>query len=123
MYLGPRLGLSGPTKTDRYRVNAFALTALDGLSNEVHACHHPINPEVDYEEQKGDSLRCSKEWVKIRLPKQLGYWQRALKSQDGPWLLGGALTYADLALFQVSSPQFSNVDMEFLTPKRVVIVP
>ena len=44
-YLGPRLGLVPDTVDDpdgAYRVQALALTALDGLSNEVHNCHHPI---------------------------------------------------------------------------------
>ncbi|RYP69993.1 hypothetical protein DL771_005784 [Monosporascus sp. 5C6A] len=67
MYLGPKLGLAGSRENDAYRVNALALTALDGLSNEVHNCHHPIIPELYYEEQKEESLRRSKEWIKIRL--------------------------------------------------------
>lgn len=47
LYLGPRLGLV-PAEDDEehpdalYKVNALALTALDGLSNEVHDTHHPI---------------------------------------------------------------------------------
>lgn len=46
LYLGPRLGLAPkPGDEDEdglYVVNELALTALDGLSNEVHDCHHPI---------------------------------------------------------------------------------
>ena len=44
-YLGPRLGLVPDALEDpdgAYRVQALALTALDGFSNEVHNCHHPI---------------------------------------------------------------------------------
>ena len=44
-YLGPRLGLAPSPADDpagAARVQALALTALDGLSNEVHDCHHPI---------------------------------------------------------------------------------
>ena len=44
-YLGPRLGLVPDALDDpdgAFRVQALALTALDGLSNEVHNCHHPI---------------------------------------------------------------------------------
>ncbi|KAI0454227.1 hypothetical protein F5B21DRAFT_514826 [Xylaria acuta] len=85
LYLGPRLGLVPPAEGEDgdpdalYRINALALTALDGLSNEVHDCHHPIASGF-------------KDFVKNRLPKFLG--------GDGPWLYGGRLTYADLVLFQ-----------------------
>lgn len=48
LYLGPRLGLAPPLENSDdgggglYVVNGLALTALDGLSNEVHDVHHPI---------------------------------------------------------------------------------
>ncbi|KAI1482703.1 glutathione S-transferase protein-like protein [Daldinia eschscholtzii] len=103
MYLGPKLGLSGSRENDIYRVNALALTALDGLSNEVHDTHHPIAIELYYEDQKEESRRSSKEWIEGRLPKHLGYWQKVLESEEcgqGPWLLGNTFTYADLVLFQ-----------------------
>lgn len=109
MYLGPKLGLAGLRENDAYRVNALALTALDGLSNEVHDCHHPVGIDLYYEEQKEESLRYCKEWVKSRLPKHLAYWEKVLKSDEGgqgPWLLGSSFTYADLVLFQASFPCF-----------------
>lgn len=106
LYLGPRLGLVPPADQDPaglYRVNGLALTALDGLSNEVHDCHHPISPGLYYEDQKEESLRKSRDYVTTRLPKFLGYFERVLASKasgDGPWLYAGRLTYADLVLFQ-----------------------
>ncbi|KAH8890219.1 hypothetical protein GQ53DRAFT_651271 [Thozetella sp. PMI_491] len=106
LYLGERLGLAPSPEEDEdgiYRVNELALTALDGFSNEVHDCHHPISTGLYYEEQKEESIRRSKDWVKTRLPKFLGYFERVLQSKasgDGPWLYGGKLTYADLVLFQ-----------------------
>lgn len=111
MYLGPKLGLAASAGTsgheaDPYRINALALTALDGFCNEVHNCHHPISNDLQYEQQKEESIRRSKEWVKTRLPKLLFYFERVLKGEasgDGPWLYGGVLTYADLVLFQVST--------------------
>ncbi|KAI1343656.1 glutathione S-transferase [Xylariaceae sp. FL0016] len=107
LYLGPRLGLVPPAEDDphgAYRVHALALTALDLLSNEVHDCHHPIGSGLYYEDQKEESKRKSGDYVRNRLPKALGYFERVLKgkaSGDGPWLYGGRLTYADLVLFQV----------------------
>lgn len=106
LYLGRRLGLAGNEsegEDDSYRVNELALTALDGFSNEVHDCHHPISTGLYYEDQKEESIRRSKDWVATRLPKFLGYFERVLNSPSagkGPWLHGGQLTYADLVLFQ-----------------------
>ncbi|KAL7624757.1 hypothetical protein AAE478_006329 [Parahypoxylon ruwenzoriense] len=104
LYLGPRLGLV-PEDEGRpdapYKVNELALTALDGLSNEVHDCHHPIASGLYYEDQKNEAKRRSKDFVENRLPKFLGYFERVLQgkaSGEGPWLYGGQLTYADLCI-------------------------
>ncbi|MBH1945660.1 glutathione S-transferase family protein, partial [Erythrobacter sp. YJ-T3-07] len=46
-------------------------------------------------------------FVKNRLPKFLGYFERVLQGEasgEGPWLYGGKLSTADLVLFQVGSP-------------------
>lgn len=104
MYLGPRLGLAASGGNDVYKINALALTALDGFSNEVHNCHHAIAIDLYYEQQKDECLRRVEDWVKNRLPKYLGYFERVLSgkaSGEGSWLYGGVLTWADLVLFQV----------------------
>ncbi|KAK3325140.1 glutathione S-transferase [Apodospora peruviana] len=106
LYLGTQLGLVPDPKDEPagiYRVNELVLTALDGLSNEPHDCHHPIAIGEYYEDQKEESLRKSQDYVKNRLPKFLGYFERVLRSKSsghGPWLYGGQLTVADLVLFQ-----------------------
>ncbi|KAF6805326.1 glutathione s-transferase [Colletotrichum musicola] len=107
LYLGPRLGLApqpeGEDSDGVYRVNALALTALDGLSNEAHDTHHPIATGLYYEDQKEESKRKAKDYIENRLPKFFGYFERVLKGEasgEGPWLYGGSLTYADLVLFQ-----------------------
>lgn len=106
MYLGPRLGLVPDTASDPdgiYKVNALALTALDGLSNEAHDVHHPIASIKYYEDQKDEAKLKAEDYIKVRLPKFLGYFDRVLKgraSKGGEFLYGGQLTYADLVLFQ-----------------------
>jgi len=106
LYLGPRLGLVPPKDDDEdaiYRINALTLTALDGLSNEPHDCHHPIATSLYYEDQKEESKRKSEDYIKNRIPKFLGYFERVLKgeaSKGGKWLYGGKCSYADLVLFQ-----------------------
>lgn len=105
-YLATRHGLVPDGESDPnglYRVGGLALTALDGLSNEVHDCHHPIATGLYYEDQKEESKRKAEDYVKNRLPKFLGYFERVFGSKasgEGPWLYGGKLTYADLVLFQ-----------------------
>ncbi|KAK2070449.1 hypothetical protein P8C59_004939 [Phyllachora maydis] len=106
LYLGARLGLVPRTAEDDgavYRVNALALTALDGLCNEVHDCHHPMAVGLYYEDQKVEAARRSEDFVKNRLPKFLGYFERVLGSKsagEGGWLYGGQMSHADLVLFQ-----------------------
>ncbi|KAK6070075.1 glutathione s-transferase [Seiridium cupressi] len=106
LYLGSRLKLVPATEDDEdgiYHVNQLALTALDGLSNEPHDCHHPVAVGLYYEDQKEESLRKSKDFVQNRLPKFLAYFERVIAGEasgDGPWLYGGKLSYADLVLFQ-----------------------
>ncbi|KAK7706717.1 hypothetical protein SLS64_007548 [Diaporthe eres] len=120
LYLGPKLGLAPKPGDDDedglFIVNELALTALDGLSNEPHDCHHPIATGLYYEDQKEESLKKSKDYVATRLPKFVGYFERVLKSKasgDGPWLYGGKLTYADLVLFQCLD------GIKFMFPKAV----
>lgn len=109
LYLGPRLGLVPGVEEDPdalYKVNELALTALDGLSNEPHDCHHPIASELYYEDQKEEAKRKAEHYVKTRLPKFIGYFERVLNSKasgEGPYLYAGKLSYADLVLFQVCS--------------------
>lgn len=109
LYLGPRLGLvggghkEGEDENAIYKINQLALTALDGLSNEAHDTHHPVSSGAYYEEQKSEAKRKSADFIKNRLPKFLGYFERVLAgeaSRGGEWLYGGAMTYADLVLWQ-----------------------
>lgn len=84
-------------------MNSLTLTALDGLSNEVHDVHHPVAVGAYYEEQKEEAKRKADDYRRNRLPKFLGYFERVLSgpaSQGGEYLYGGQLTYADLVLFQ-----------------------
>jgi glutathione S-transferase len=106
LYLGPKLGLVPGIDEDPdavYHVNALALTALDGFCNEAHDCHHPVATGLYYEDQKDEAKRKSEDYIKNRIPKFLGYFERVLEgeaSKGGKWLYGGKLSYADLVLFQ-----------------------
>ncbi|KAL8727558.1 MAG: hypothetical protein Q9166_005964 [cf. Caloplaca sp. 2 TL-2023] len=103
-YLGPKLGLLPEGNENAvYHINQLALTALDGLCNEAHDTHHPIAVGDYYEAQKDVAISRAKDYRENRLPKFLGCFERALKSESskgGEYLYGGQLTYADLVLFQ-----------------------
>lgn len=99
-YLGPRIGLAPADEGDRYRANQLALTVAD-LVAEVHDTHHPIATGLYYEDQKPEALRRTTGFVRERLPKFLGYFERALTQAGGEHVIGGATTYVDLSLFQV----------------------
>jgi len=104
LFLAPRLGLAPANDPVAIaHINQLVLTALDGLSNEVHDTHHPIATGLYYEDQKEEAKKRAKDFLENRLPKFLGYFERVLKGEksgDGPWLYTGKLTVADLVLFQ-----------------------
>src|SRR4051794_21916484 len=99
LYLGPRLGLAPRSEAGRLWVHQLQLTIADWLV-EAHDTHHPIGSGLYYEQQKREAKRRSADFLRHRLPKFLGYFERQLGSRTR-WLAGGAITYADLSLFQM----------------------
>ena len=99
-YLGPRLALVPDDEAGRLAVNQLQLTLADVMA-EVHETHHPIATGLFYEDQKPEAAKRTTFFVSERLPKFLGYFERALVHNGGEHLVGAALTYADLSMFQV----------------------
>ncbi len=99
-YLGPRHGLSPKDEAGRLAVHQLQLTLSD-VVGEVHDTHHPIAGSLYYEDQKPAAKKRSRAFVKERLPKLLGYFERVLEKGGGEHLVGAALTYVDLSMFQV----------------------
>jgi glutathione S-transferase len=99
LYLGPRLGLAPEAEADRIWINQLQLTIAD-LVAEAHDSHHPVGLSLYYEDQKVEAARRSAEFRQQRIPKFLAWFERALERSAGDWLAGGALSYADLSLFQ-----------------------
>lgn len=98
VYLGPRLGLVPEDPRDRRWVNQLQLSLMD-WAQEVHDTHHPVAPELFYEDQSAEALRRCAEYLRRRQPKYLDYFDTVLARSQGPFLLGKALCYADLSLF------------------------
>jgi glutathione S-transferase len=101
LFLGARHGLAPRGEAGLLFVNQLQLTIMD-VVKEAHDTHHPIGPGLYYEEQRREAKRASAGFVKERIPKYLGYFEKLL-AQSGPrgWLAGGRLSYADLSLFQL----------------------
>ena len=102
LYLGRPLDLAPSDEAGRLWTHQLQLTVTDLLS-EVHDAHHPIASSLYYEDQKPEAKRRTADFLAARAPKHLGYFERVLEQNpEGPsHLVGGALTYADLSLFQV----------------------
>jgi glutathione S-transferase len=103
-YLGPKLGLAPKDQAQRLSANGLQLTITDFVA-EVHDTHHPISTDLYYEDQKAEAKARAAAFLKHRVPKFLGYFDRVLN--DNPagaaYAVGSALTAVDLSLFQVWS--------------------
>jgi len=100
LYLGPRLRLAPRDESGRLWVHQLQLTIADWLV-EAHDVHHPIGSGLYYEEQIPESRRRATDFLAVRLPKYLDYFEGVLKGLAGGYLLGRTATYADLSLFQM----------------------
>jgi glutathione S-transferase len=101
-YLGGRLGLAPKDEAGQLWTHQIQLTIAD-LVAEAHDSHHPIGPELYYEDQKAEAARRAERFRSWRIGKHLGWLETILeRNSAGPkWLVGGELTYADLSAFQV----------------------
>lgn len=102
LYLGVRLGLAPRDEAGRLWTHQIQLTITD-LVAESYNSHHPIDEDRYFHEQKQEALHRAGVFRRTRLPKFLGWFDRVLAQNpagDGH-LVGDAVTYADLSLFQV----------------------
>jgi glutathione S-transferase len=100
LYLGPRLGLVPKTEAGQLWAHQLQLTLADFVT-EAHDAHHPIGRGLYYEQQKREAKRRAADFVRNRMGKFLGYFERVAERARGDYLLGRRLSYADLSLFQV----------------------
>jgi glutathione S-transferase len=102
LYLGPRHELTPEEEAGRLWAHQLQLTIAD-LVDEAHDTHHPIASSLYYEDQRPEAKRRTADFLKTRVPKYLGYFERVLARNpagDG-FLVGDRLTYPDLSLFQI----------------------
>jgi len=98
-FLGERHGLAPASEAGRLAALTLALTIAD-LVSEVHDTHHPIAVDKRYETQKAAAKDRAAAFRRARIPKFLGYLERNLE-RNGDVLVGSAISYVDLAAFQV----------------------
>ncbi len=102
LYLGPRLGLAAEGEADRVWTQQLQLTVADVVA-EAHDTHHPLSVSMYYEDQREAAIERSRAFCRERIPKYLGWFEQVLvRNPAGPaHLVGDALSYADLSLFQL----------------------
>jgi len=101
-YLGEKEGLAPASAAGRHWANEIQLNLADFLV-EAHDTHHPIAKSLYYEDQKPESKKRSELFIKERIPKFLGWYEKLLARNTAKkgWLIGAKLSYPDLSLFQV----------------------
>jgi glutathione S-transferase len=101
-YLGPKLGLAPKDEAGRLFAHGLQLTITDFVA-EVHDTHHPISTNLYFEDQRQEAKARSTAFLRDRVPKYLGYFERVLA--DNPagqkHAVGRDLTTVDLSLFQI----------------------
>jgi glutathione S-transferase len=98
-FLGERHGLAPASERGRLGALTIALTIAD-LVGEAHDTHHPVDAGKRYELQKPAAKERAAAFRQARMPKFLGYLERNLE-RNGDVLVGSAISYVDLAAFQV----------------------
>ncbi len=98
-YLGRLHGLTPDDEAGAAHALELQLTVAD-LVLEAHDTHHPLGVALYYEDQKPEAKRRAAQFTSERLPRFLGYFERVLEHNGGDWLVGSAISHADLSLFQ-----------------------
>jgi glutathione S-transferase len=103
-YLGEQLGLAPTDEQGRLAARTIMLTIADFI-DEIHDTHHPIAVDLTYDDQKDAAWRRANSFRDARLPKFTRYLERTIgrtSERTGRGVLvGGDITYVDLAAFQI----------------------
>jgi glutathione S-transferase len=111
-YLADAHGLAPKDEATLFWTIQLQLTVTDFVA-EVHGVHHPVAVGDYYEDQKAEAARYAKSFREQRMPKFLGYFERATKANDGDWIAGGRWSPIDTSLFQVIE------GLRYMFPKRM----
>lgn len=112
-FLGEAHSLAPGDRAGRLAVHQYQLTIADMVA-EAHDTHHPVAVDAYYEDQKPEAARRAESFRDARIPKFLGWFERALRGRD--WLVGDRWTHADLSLFQLVE------GLDFAFPRRMAAI-
>jgi len=126
-YLGPKIGLAPRDEAGRLWAHQLQMMVTDFIK-EAHDTHHPMGSSLYYEEQKPEAWRYTQNFLDMRLPKYLGYFERVLeRNSKGPqYMVGDCASYVDTSMFQIVEGMryaFPNAmaKAESLVPKLVAL--
>ncbi len=99
-FLGEQHRLVSDSPLERMEALQLQLTIAD-VVDEAHSAYLPVSVGLSYEEQKNSAREAARRLLAEYLPRFLSYFERVLERNGGEWLVGDALSYADLSLFQL----------------------
>ncbi len=100
MFIGAHHQLAPVDEAGRLWAHQLQLSVTD-FAKEIHDTHHPVGAAFYYEEQKPEAKRYTENFLKLRLPKFLNYFDTVITRNDGRHLVGNSFSYVDLSLFQL----------------------
>jgi glutathione S-transferase len=100
MYLGAHHKLAPADEAGRLWAHQLQLSVTDFVK-ETHDTHHPVGAAFYYEEQKTEAKRYTENFLRLRAPKFLSYFETVLTRNGGRHMVGSALSYVDLSMFQI----------------------
>ena len=100
MFIGAHHQLAPADEAGRLWAHQLQLSVTD-FAKEIHDTHHPVGAAFYYEEQKPEAKRYTENFLKLRLPKFLNYFDTVITRNDGRHLVGNSFSYVDLSLFQL----------------------
>ena len=109
LWLGDTHGIAPADAAGRYWLHEVQLTIADFVA-EVHQVHHPVGTGLYYDDQKPEAARFAREFREQRMPKFLGWLERAV---DGDWLVGDRWSYGDTSIFQLIE------GLRYMFPRRM----
>jgi len=111
-WLADAHGLAPKDEATLFWTIQLQLTVTDMVA-EVHNVHHPVAASEYYEDQKDEATRAAKGFREQRMPKFLGYFERATRANDGDWIAGAGWSPIDTSLFQLIE------GLRYMFPKRM----
>ena len=114
-WLADRHGLAPKDEALLFWTIQLQLTVTD-LVAEAHNTHHPVALDDYYKHQKPEAARNAEGFREKRIPKFLGYFDRAAGAVEGDFVAGADWSPIDTSLFQVVE------GLRYAFPKRMAAV-